>query len=161
MADNNAKGRAQLLSGHLNSDSGSQTTTKEKKSKERKSEQPPDWSDVLSELDQVRKLAQTPKTETTGYQRHKEAGKLWVRERIELLLDKGTFREVGSAAGTATWLKPTHKKRSLVEQEKETVVDFTPSNNVQGKLFFLNAENQMLTWRRLRQDSRQACSSYR
>ena len=132
MADNNAKGRAQLLSGHLKVDSPS-SNTKEKRSKGRKNEQPADWSDVLSELDQVRKLAQTPKTETTGYQRHKEAGKLWVRERIELLLDQGTFREVGSAAGTATWVKPKGEKRSVIEEEKETVADFTPSNNVQGK----------------------------
>ena len=136
MADNKAKGRAQLLSGHLNPDSPS-STIKAKKSKGRKNEQPADWSDVLSELDQVRKLAQTPKIETTGYQRHKEAGKLWVRERIELLLDKGTFREVGSAAGTATWAKPTGPKRSLIEQEKETVAEFTPSNNVQGTISLL------------------------
>jgi hypothetical protein len=131
MADNNAKGRAQLLSDHLSSAS-STSTTKEKKSKGRKGEQPPDWSDVLSELDYVRKLAQTPKTETTGYQRHKEAGKLWVRERIELLLDEGTFREVGSAAGTAKWVKSKGPMRSVIEEEKETVAEFTPSNNVQG-----------------------------
>ena len=132
MADNNAKGRAQLLSNHLSSESNP-STAKEKKSKGRKSEQPADWSDVLSELDHVRKLAQTPKTETTGYQRHKEAGKLWVRERIELLLDEGTFREVGSAAGTAKWVKSKGPKRSVIEEEKETVAEFTPSNNVQGR----------------------------
>lgn len=127
-----AKDRAELVSGHLNGDSTSSSKSS-KKAKGKRSDQPSDWSDVLQELDHVRKLAQTPKTETTGYQRHKEAGKLWVRERIELLLDQGTFREVGSAAGTATWVKPKGEKRSVIEEEKETVADFTPSNNVQGQ----------------------------
>lgn len=105
-----------------------------KSKKNRGSELPADWSDVRGELDFVRKLAQTPKYNTTGYVRHKEAGKLWVRERIELLLDPGTFEEVGSAAGTATWTKPEGPKRSVIEEEKEVVTDFTPSNNVQGTL---------------------------
>ena len=132
MAGDDARRRAEQISAHLNlnQDTSSIKTTK---SKSRKSELPADWSDVLSELDHVRKLAQTPKTQTTGYQRHKQAGKLWVRERIELLLDPGTFREVGSAAGTATWVKPPGPKRSVTEEEKEAVKDFTPSNNVQGK----------------------------
>jgi acetyl-CoA carboxylase carboxyltransferase component len=98
----------------------------------RGSELPADWSDILGELDHVRKLAQTPKYETTGYIRHKEAGKLWVRERLEKLLDPGTFIEVGSAAGTAIWEKPPGPKFSVIEEEKEAVRDFTPSNNVQG-----------------------------
>jgi hypothetical protein len=103
-----------------------------KSKKNRGSELPADWSDVLGELDVVRKFAQTPKYNTTGYKRHKEGGKLWVRERIELLLDPGTFDEVGSAAGTATWSKPDGPKQSIIEEEKEVVTDFTPSNNVQG-----------------------------
>lgn len=109
------------------------TAPKKKQSKKnRGSELPADWSDVLAELDVVRKFAQTPKYDTTGYIRQKEAGKLWVRERIELLLDPGTFEEVGSAAGTATWSKPAGPKNSIIEEEKEVVTDFTPSNNVQG-----------------------------
>ena len=133
MADNDAKKRLELVSNHITPGLDSAgIDTKKPKSKQRKAELPADWSDVLSELDHVRKLAQTPKTETTGYQRHKQAGKLWVRERIELLLDHGSFREVGSAAGTATWIKPNGPKRSVIEEEKEVVSDFTPSNNVQG-----------------------------
>ena len=53
---------------------------------------PADWSDVLSELDLVRKLGETPNVNSTGYKRHKEAGKLWVRERIELLCDPGDIQ---------------------------------------------------------------------
>jgi hypothetical protein len=117
--------------GQINSHVAPAPSTK-KSNKNRGSELPADWSDVLGELDLVRKFAQTPKYKTTGYIRHKEAGKLWVRERIELLLDPGTFEEVGSAAGTATWSKPDKPQRSVIEQEKEIVTDFTPSNNVQG-----------------------------
>ena len=95
-------------------------------------EGPADWSDVLTEFDDVRRRAQTPRVESTGYRRHKEAGKLWVRERIELLLDKDSFREVGSTAGTATWTKLNPSSKSILEAEKEKVTDFTPSNNVQG-----------------------------
>lgn len=101
--------------------------------REKQSEGPSDWSDVLAQLDQVRKFAQTPKTDTTGYIRHKQAGKLWVRERVELLLDKESFREVGSAAGTASWVKRNPESKNLFEREKEDVADFVPSNNVQGK----------------------------
>ena len=35
--------------------------------------------------------------------RHKAAGKLTVRERIELLLDPGSFHEIGAIAGKATY----------------------------------------------------------
>jgi acetyl-CoA carboxylase carboxyltransferase component len=134
MSDEGPKKRLELLSSHLPKDAESR---KEKKPKSRRSELPADWSDVTAELENVRKLARTPKSDTTGYIRHKQAGKLWVRERLDLLLDPGSFREVGSAAGTATWAKPDGPKRSVVEEEKESVVDFTPSNNVQGVLCFV------------------------
>jgi hypothetical protein len=62
-----------------------------KQRKPRLTEGPADWSDVLEEFDDVRKIAQTPRVDTTGYRRHKESGKLWVRERLDLLLDAGTF----------------------------------------------------------------------
>ncbi|KAL2391753.1 Propionyl-CoA carboxylase beta chain [Exophiala dermatitidis] len=91
-----------------------------------------DWSDVLAEIDRVRTFAQTPKATTTGYIRHKQAGKLWVRERVELLLDPGSFREIGSTAGTATWTKVNALSKNPMEAERQTVTEFTPSNNVQG-----------------------------
>lgn len=110
---------------------GTKSKTRRPK-KVRISEGPADWSDVTAELDHIRKLAQTPRTATTGYIRHKEAGKLWVRERVEMLLDPGSFREVGSAAGTVTWIKANPNSETIIEAEKESVGDFTPSNNVQG-----------------------------
>lgn len=130
MARGDAKDRLEQISAQI----------RKKKSKVKKTQLPVDWSDVLGELDQVRKLAQTPKHETTGYIRHKQAGKLWVRERIDLLLDPGSFREVGSAAGTATWSKLEGPKNSVIEEEKESVADFTPSNNVQGTFSVLSVD---------------------
>jgi acetyl-CoA carboxylase carboxyltransferase component len=100
--------------------------------KQKTTEGPADWSDVWTEFTKVRRLAQTPKAESTGYRRHKAAGKLWVRERVELLVDRGSFREIGSASGTATWTKANPSAPTPMEAEKEIVVDFTPSNNVQG-----------------------------
>lgn len=134
--DNSAKAAAQRL--HLISSHVAPKSKPKRSNKNRDTELPVDWSDVLGELDLVRKFARTPKYETTGYVRQKEAGKLWVRERIELLLDPGTFEEVGSAAGTATWSKPPGPKHSVVEEEKEVVTDFTPSNNVQGMFTLCN-----------------------
>lgn len=51
--------------------------------------------------------------------RQHEAGRLTVRERIEKLLDPGTFQERGSIAGRA-------------EYEGTELVDFTPANFVMG-----------------------------
>jgi acetyl-CoA carboxylase carboxyltransferase component len=59
--------------------------------------------------------------------RQKQAGKLWVRERVEQLLDPGSFQEVGSVSGTVTW-----KQLGPVKEEP---VDYVPSNNVQGTVF--------------------------
>lgn len=70
--------------------------------KPKAAEPPADWSDVLAELEHVRKLAQTPKTNTTGYQRQIQGGKLWIRDRVELSLDADSFREVGSSVKPAT-----------------------------------------------------------
>ena len=51
--------------------------------------------------------------------RQKAAGKLTVRERIESLLDTGTFEEVGGLSGFPTY-------------EGEELIGFTPSNLVTG-----------------------------
>ena len=123
-----------------------------KKGSAKPTEPPADWSDVLGEINKVRELAATPNEKSTGYRRHKEAGKLWVRERIDLLLDKGTFREVGSLAGTTKWMFPGGQKREVVErgkrnyieEEKQVVEGFTPSNNVQG-LGLINGRKVMFT----------------
>lgn len=85
---------------------------------------PVDYSDVFDDMKLLRSMASTPDTSRRGYIRQKEAGKLWVRERLEQLLDQGSFTEIGSLSGTVTWEKtgPTTDKP----------VSFIPSNNIQG-----------------------------
>ncbi|KIW98268.1 uncharacterized protein Z519_01852 [Cladophialophora bantiana CBS 173.52] len=95
-----------------------------------------DWSDVLAEFAGARTFAETPKTEGSGYRRHKDAGKLWFRERIELLLDPDSFRELGSTAGSAAWTKVNAQSKNPMEAERQAVPDFTPSDNVQDRCKF-------------------------
>jgi acetyl-CoA carboxylase carboxyltransferase component len=60
------------------------------------------WQSEIEELRRRQALAR----EHGGIervQRHKAAGKLTARERIDALLDPGSFREVGSIAGTASY----------------------------------------------------------
>ncbi|KAH8703161.1 carboxyl transferase [Talaromyces proteolyticus] len=85
---------------------------------------PADYSDILSTVSTLRTLARTPNSTQRGYVRQKQAGKLWVRERIEELLDRDTFREVGSISGTVKW--------ETTSATQERPVSFTPSNNIQG-----------------------------
>ena len=47
-----------------------------------------------------------------------------MRERIALLLDKDSFREIGSLTGSVVW--------DVEAPGQDKIVGFTPSNNVQG-----------------------------
>ncbi|KAL4934900.1 hypothetical protein BDV06DRAFT_234962 [Aspergillus oleicola] len=85
---------------------------------------PLDYSDVRSQIDTLKKIANTPDLSRRGYTRQKQAGKLWVRERLEQLLDANSFQEIGSLSGTVTWEK--------IAPQHEKPLSFTPSNNVQG-----------------------------
>ncbi|KAJ8131395.1 hypothetical protein O1611_g2227 [Lasiodiplodia mahajangana] len=89
---------------------------------------PADYSDRLGQIATLEKLARTPDINHRGYARQKQAGKLWVHERVEALLDKGSLEEIGSIAGDVTW----SKERGEDGVEKETIAGFTPSNSVQG-----------------------------
>ncbi|KAJ5317639.1 hypothetical protein PENANT_c038G02588 [Penicillium antarcticum] len=94
------------------------------KQKNPKPNLPADHSDVLNQIKDLRIIAATPDPKNRGYIRQKQAGKLWVRERIEALLDSNTFTEIGSVSGTVTWAKTAPRC--------EKPVSFIPSNNVQG-----------------------------
>jgi acetyl-CoA carboxylase carboxyltransferase component len=85
---------------------------------------PADYSDILNQIASLRKMAATPDPSNRGYVRQKAAGKLWVRERVEQLLDADSFQEVGSVSGTVKW-----KQIGPVKEEPE---EYVPSNNVQG-----------------------------
>ena len=81
------------------------------------------WLPVLDEVAELRGLADArlaPGSEDPGVVRQRGRGKLTCRERIELLLDEGSFREVGSLAGFASY------------DEDGRIVAFTPANHVGG-----------------------------
>ena len=103
----------------------SPNTQKRRKRKGAQSDLPADYSDILGQIATLRKIAATPDPNNRGYVRQKQAGILWVRERVEQLLDPGSFQEVGSVSGTVEWRK--------IGPEREEPVEFVPSNNVQGK----------------------------
>lgn len=74
------------------------------------------------EVEEIRFRAELAKQMggTERVARHHADGKLAVRERIEKLLDTGSFHETGALAGKA-------------EYEGEKLVSFTPSNFVMGR----------------------------
>ena len=61
-----------------------------------------------------------PGSTDPGVVRQRDRGKLTCRERIDLLLDEGSFREVGSLAGFASY------------DDEGRVAGFTPANHVGG-----------------------------
>ena len=81
------------------------------------------WAPLLDDIRAMQGLAHkrlAPDSTDPGVVRQRSRGKLTCRERIDLLLDDGTFREVGSVAGFASY------------DDEGQVVDFTPANHVGG-----------------------------
>lgn len=118
--------RLSQVAGHVSRpEPSSPEKARSRRSRKREPELPADYSDILSTLEQLRTKARTPNQDSRGYVRQKLAGKLWVRDRLELLLDPGSFIEIGSVSGRTTWKK--------VAERKDEVVDFLPANNLQGK----------------------------
>ena len=81
------------------------------------------WTPVLEEVEALQNLAHArlaPGSDDPGVVRQRSRDKLNCRERISLLLDDDTFREVGSLAGFATY------------DEYGDVAAFTPANHVGG-----------------------------
>ncbi|MDY7103555.1 MAG: carboxyl transferase domain-containing protein [Actinomycetota bacterium] len=82
------------------------------------------WQETVDQVQTLRDLAAArlaPGSEDPGVVRQRSRGKLTCRERIDLLLDDGSFREVGSVAGFAS-----HDADGAVEA-------FTPANHVGGR----------------------------
>lgn len=92
------------------------------------------WQKELDELAQRKELAARMGGDEK-VQRHRDGGKLPVRERIDRLVDSGTFREVGELAGSGQY------------DEQGRLVDLTPSNlligraRVQGRPIVLAADD--------------------
>lgn len=118
-----ATDRLHQVSSHI-SPPGDQPRKPKSKSKSTENHLPADHSDVLDQLATLRAIAAKPDPTNRGYVRQKQAGKLWVRERIEQLLDPNSFQEIGSVSGTVTWQKTAPMR--------EKPVSFVPSNNIQG-----------------------------
>jgi acetyl/propionyl-CoA carboxylase alpha subunit/acetyl-CoA carboxylase carboxyltransferase component len=81
------------------------------------------WAETLGEVQRLRQLAEERLghgSSDPGVVRQRDRGKLTCRERIDLLLDEGSFREVGSAAGFAS------------HDADGTITAFTPANSVGG-----------------------------
>lgn len=131
-----AKQRLAQVSSHLSSTSPSPPA---RRSRRQPAEDalPADYSDLRGQLDKLKEIASTPPTHVRGYVRQKEAGKLWVRERVELLLDPGSFVEVGSVTGSVEWKPKQGEKRPDGSEPawdgiQEEVAAYVPSNSVQG-----------------------------
>ncbi|MDE0062348.1 MAG: ATP-grasp domain-containing protein [Gammaproteobacteria bacterium] len=81
------------------------------------------WAPLIKEVASIKRLANErlqPGSEDPGVVRQRSRGKLTCRERIDLLLDEGSFREIGSVTGF-----PSH-------DEDGNIAAFTPSNHVGG-----------------------------
>ncbi|KAI5196578.1 ClpP/crotonase [Aureobasidium subglaciale] len=122
MSSKSAKERLDQVNSHLTTDYPQQQPRRRRA--KAINALPADYSDVLGQITTLRKIAATPDTNNRGYVRQKKAGKLWVQERIQQLLDPGSFRPVGSVSGTVEWKK--------AGETTEEPVAFVPSNNVQG-----------------------------
>lgn len=129
-AASKASSRLKQVGAHLNPKNSNETTsnTRRRKQPKDKNTPPADWSDILGQVDTLQNIARTPPTSNPGYVRQKKAGKLWVRERIDALLDRGSFYEVGSVAGTIDWKTAPGPDG----KPQDTIQGYTPSNNVQG-----------------------------
>ncbi len=81
------------------------------------------WQDTLDQVSTLQRLAEErlgPDSQERGVVRQRSRNKLTCRERIDVLLDEGSFREVGSTAGFASY------------DEHGNITAFTPANSVGG-----------------------------
>jgi len=81
------------------------------------------WAETLAEIQTLKDLAAArlgPESTEPGVVRQRNRNKLTCRQRIDLLLDQGSFREIGSAAGFASY------------DADGNIVAFTPANHVGG-----------------------------
>ncbi len=81
------------------------------------------WAPMLADVRKLQAIAHrrfAPDSTDPGVLRQRKRGKLTCRERIALLLDPGSFREVGSIAGFADY------------DDDGRITGFTPANHVGG-----------------------------
>src|SRR5262249_24439214 len=81
------------------------------------------WQPTLDQVQALKDIAQArfkPDSQHPGVVRQRSRGKLTAYERIDLLLDPKSFREVGSLAGFASY------------DEDGAIAEFTPANHIGG-----------------------------
>jgi acetyl-CoA carboxylase carboxyltransferase component/biotin carboxyl carrier protein len=81
------------------------------------------WAPMLAEVQALHDIAArrfAADSRDPGVVRQRSRGKLTCRERIDLLLDKGSFREVGSLAGFVNY------------DAEGRISEFTPANHIGG-----------------------------
>jgi acetyl/propionyl-CoA carboxylase alpha subunit/acetyl-CoA carboxylase carboxyltransferase component len=81
------------------------------------------WAPLLADIQALQTIAHrrfAPDSKDPGVVRQRSRGKLTCRERIDLLLDAGSFHEIGSIAGFADY------------DEDGRIAGFTPANHVGG-----------------------------
>ncbi|KAG6821118.1 hypothetical protein H0H93_006457 [Arthromyces matolae] len=78
------------------------------------------WEHLISQIEEQKRLVQNPNLQDPGYIRQKANKKLWVRERLTILLDENSFSEVGSVTG-----KPLYDETGALKS-------FTPANSITG-----------------------------
>ncbi|HPU52576.1 MAG TPA: carboxyl transferase domain-containing protein [Burkholderiaceae bacterium] len=81
------------------------------------------WGPMLADVAALQGMAHArlaPDSKDPGVVRQRSRGKLNCRERITLLLDDGSFREIGSLAGFTSY------------DEDGNIAEFTPANQVGG-----------------------------
>ncbi len=81
------------------------------------------WAPILGQIATLQQLAHDrlrPDSTDPGVVRQRARNKLTCRERIATLLDDGSFREIGSVAGFASY------------DDDGRITDFTPANHVGG-----------------------------
>lgn len=84
---------------------------------------PSGWEPLLDDVQTLQRLAEErlgPDSDEPGVVRQRNRGKLHCRDRIRLLLDDDSFREVGSLAGFASY------------DDEGEIAAFTPANHVGG-----------------------------
>lgn len=69
---------------------------------------------AVARIRQTQQIIRTPNPDNKGYARQKQNGKLWVRERLDALLDGGSFNEVGSLTGEPVLDETTGKMKDYV-----------------------------------------------
>lgn len=69
---------------------------------------------TVARIRQTQQVIRTPNPDNQGYARQKQNGKLWVRERLDALLDDGSFNEVGSLTGKPVLDETTGKMKDYL-----------------------------------------------